>query len=331
MSVKYKDYYKLLGVTKTASQDELSKAFKKMARKYHPDLNPNDKDAETKFKEINEAYEVLKDPEKRKLYDSLGHNWQEGMNFQPPPGYGGGGARFEFRSGGPEGFDIGGFSDFFETLFGGGGPRMGRRPGGRGYTQEDLFGGGQAEFRSKGQDVEAELELTIEEAYRGGGKSITLTEQVRDFRGMVSPRTKSLQVSIPPGVTEGAKIRLAGQGGPGSGGGQPGDLFLKVRLAPHPHFIVEGKNLIHDLALAPWEAVLGAKVKVETIEGAVEMTIPAGVSCGQKLRMAGKGLGRGESRGDQLVRIVIKVPKVMSDRERELWIELANTSPFTPR
>ena len=328
MSVKFKDYYKLLGVEKTASKDELSKAYKKMARKYHPDLNPNDKEAETRFKEINEAYEVLKDPEKRRLYDSLGPNWQEGMNFQPPPGYEGG-ARFEFRGGGPEGFDIGGFSDFFETLFGGG-ARAGRRPGGRGFAQEDLFGGG-ARFRAKGQDVEADLELTLEEAFRGGSKPITLTEQVRDFRGMPTPKTRSLQVNIPPGITEGAKIRLAGQGGPGSGGGPAGDLFLRVKLLPHPHFAVEGKNLVYDLALAPWEAALGTKVRVETLDGAVDMTIPPGVSSGQKLRMAGKGLGRGANRGDQLVRIMIKVPRELTDRERELWEELARSTTFTPR
>jgi curved DNA-binding protein len=327
MSVKFKDYYKLLGVEKTASQDELSKAYKKMARKYHPDLNPNEKDAETRFKEINEAYEVLKDPEKRKLYDSLGPNWQEGMNFQPPPGYGG--ARYEFKGGGPEGFDIGGFSDFFETLFGGG-ARGSRRPGGRGFAQEDLFGGG-ARIRTKGQDVDADLELTLEEAYSGGSKALTLTEQVRDFRGMTTPRSKSLQVNIPPGVTEGAKIRLAGQGSPGSGGGPAGDLFLRVRLLPHARFMVEGKNLIYDLALAPWEAVLGTKARVETLDGSVEMTIPPGVSSGQKLRMAGKGLGREAHRGDQLVRIMIRVPKELSAKEKELWEELAATSKFTPR
>jgi curved DNA-binding protein len=328
MSVAYKDYYKLLEVSKTASKDELAKAYKKKARKYHPDLNPNDKDAETKFKEINEAYEVLKDPEKRKLYDSLGPNWKEGMNFQPPPGYEGG-PRFGFRGAGAEGFDMGGFSDFFETLFGGN-PRASGRAGGRGFTQEDLFGGGQR-YRAKGQDVEADLELTLDEAYRGGTKPITLTEQVRDFRGMVTPKTKSLQVNIPPGVTEGAKIRLAGQGSPGSGGGPAGDLFLRVRLKPHPYFVVEGKNLIYDLSLAPWEAVLGATVRVETLDGAVDMTIPPGVGSGQKLRMAGKGLGRGEGRGDQLVRIMIKVPRELSDQEKALWEELAKSSTFNPR
>jgi curved DNA-binding protein len=328
MSVAYKDYYKLLEVSKTASKDDLAKAYKKKARKYHPDLNPNDKDAETKFKEINEAYEVLKDPEKRKLYDSLGPNWKEGMNFQPPPGYEGG-PRFGFRGAGAEGFDIGGFSDFFETLFGGN-PRASGRPGGRGFTQEDLFGGGER-YRAKGHDVEADLELTLEEAYRGGSKAITLTEQVRDFRGMVTPRTKSLQVNIPPGVTEGAKIRLAGQGGPGSGGGPAGDLFLRVKLLPHSHFVVEGRNLIYDLSLAPWEAALGATVRVETLDGAVDMSIPPGMGSGQKLRIAGKGLGRGASRGDQLVRIMIKVPRELSDQEKELWEELAKSSTFNPR
>ncbi|MFW6323810.1 MAG: DnaJ C-terminal domain-containing protein [Desulfovibrionales bacterium] len=322
MSVKYKDYYKLLGVDKSASKDEINKAFKKMARKYHPDLNPNDSEAETKFKEINEAYEVLKDPEKRKMYDSLGPNWQEGMNFQPPPGYEN--VRYDFGGGGQE-FDMGGFSDFFETIFGG----FGGRTGGREFRTGGPFGG--REFRRKGRDMEVEISLPLEDAYRGGPRTITLQEQGRGPSGMPEMQTKSLQINIPPGVNDGARIRLSGQGSPGMGGGPAGDLFLHVKLLPHPKFKVEGKNIIHDLRLAPWEAVLGAKVRVPTLDGNVEMNIPAGISSGQKLRLKGKGLGTGGGRGDQLVRIMIRVPKKLSDSEQELWQRLQKESSFNPR
>lgn len=323
MSVEYKDYYKLLGVGKNATQDELGKAFKKMARKYHPDLNPNNKDAENKFKDLNEAYEVLRDPEKRKLYDSLGPNWQHGQNFQPPPGHEGG--QFHFRGG--SGFDAGGFSDFFETIFGsaGGFGGGGRRPGPHGGGP---FGGG---FRSKGEDAEADIEITLEEAYGGGTKTIGLQERAMGPDGRARMQTRTLQVNIPAGVTDGAKIRLAGQGHPGMGGGPMGDLLLQVHLAPHPDFKVEGKNVVFDLFLAPWEAVLGASVRVKTLEGAVDMNIPAGIGSGQKLRLKGKGLGRGGSRGDQLVRIMIKVPKDLTEKDKELWTSLAKNSSFLPR
>lgn len=316
--MEYKDYYKLLGVAKGAGQDEISKAFKKLARKYHPDLNPNDPAAEGKFKEINEAYEVLKDPEKRKLYDSLGPNWRDGQNFQPPPGY----ENFQFRSGGSGGFGGEGFSDFFETIFGQAGGFGGARFGG------DPFG---RTMRSKGRDAEVRLTLTMEEAYRGGHKTITLQEQVRGADGMPHVQSKTLEVNIPAGIKDGAKIRLSGQGSPGTGGGPSGDLLLQVAIAEHPLFRLEGVNVIYDLRLAPWEAVLGCSVRIPTLDGPVDMNIPAGVSSGQKLRLAGKGLGKGESQGDQFVRIVIRSPKALSDRERALWDELSAISTFQAR
>ena len=319
--MEYKDYYKLLGVAKSASQDELSKAFKKLARKYHPDLNPGDSTAENKFKEINEAYEVLKDPEKRKLYDSFGSNWKEGQNFQPPPGY----ENFQFRSGG---FGGEGFSDFFETIFGQAG----------GFNQSGGFGGGRfggdpfgRSTRSKGRDAEVRLSLSMEEAYRGGRKTITLQEHVRGADGMPHMQSKTLEVNVPAGVKDGAKIRLTGQGSPGSGGGPAGDLLLQVSIAEHPLFRLEGVNVIYDLRLAPWEAVLGCSVRVPTLDSPVDMNIPAGVSSGQKLRLTGKGLGKGESQGDQFVRIVIRSPKSLSDRERQLWEELSSISSFQAR
>ncbi len=310
--MEYKDYYKLLGVGKDAGQDEIGKAFKKLARKYHPDLNPNNPEAESRFKEINEAYEVLKDPEKRKLYDSLGPNWKDGQNFQPPPGF----ENIRFSSGG---FGGEGFSDFFETIFGGG--FGGARFGGEGFSR----------MRSRGRDAEVRLPLTLEEAYRGGRKTVTLQEQVRGADGMPRMQQKTLEVNIPAGVKNGGKIRLSGQGSPGTGGGQPGDLLLQVEIAEHPLFRLEGVNVLYDLRLAPWEAVLGTSARIPTLDSPVDMTIPPGVSSGQKLRLAGKGLGKGTSQGDQFVRIIIRSPRELSDRERELWTELSRISSFQAR
>jgi len=329
MSVEYKDYYKILGVDRDAKPEEISKAFKKLARKYHPDLNPNNPEAESKFKEANEAYEVLKDPEKRKMYDQLGPGWQHGQDFQPPPGFEN--VRFHFRqAGGPEtgGFDFGGFSDFFETIFGGGfggGPSGARtgQPGRGGFTGRT--------FARKGRDMEASLDLTLEEAYRGGSKTITLQKQVPGAPPGAQYRAKTLNVNVPKGVRNGARIRLAGQGNPGAGGGPSGDLYLKVRIAPHRLFKIEDNNIVLDLPLAPWEAALGAKVRVPTLDGAVEMNIPPGTGSGKKLRLKGKGLGRGGKRGDQLVRVMIKMPDKIGDDEKKLWEGLAEKSEFSPR
>ncbi|WP_028574689.1 DnaJ C-terminal domain-containing protein [Desulfonatronovibrio hydrogenovorans] len=318
--MEYKDYYKILGVNKKSSKEEVSKAYKKLAKKYHPDLNPNDPKAEDKFKEVTEAYEVLKDDEKRKLYDSLGPNWQHGQNFQPPPGYEN--VHFEFRGDQQgAGFD---FSDFFETIFGGGFSR-----GGAQGFQRDPFSG--RTFARKGQDAEAALELSLEEAYKGGSKSITLQEQVIGPDGRPMVQNKTLSVNIPPGIKDGNRIRLSGQGSPGMGSGQSGDLYLKVRIIPHPVFKLDGNNIIYDLPLAPWEAALGSMVRVPTLDGEVEMKIPQGISSGQKMRIKGKGMGRGSAKGDQLVRIMIRVPREASLRERELWEELSKASDYNPR
>ena len=311
MAVSYKDYYKLLGVEREAKAEEISKAYKKLARKYHPDLNPGDKQAEEKFKEINEAYEVLKDPEKRKLYDQLGPNWQHGQQFQGEPGYEN--VHFTFNG---KSFAGSGFSDFFETLFGGA-----AAGGGRGANfGPDPFGGFSSRPR-RGRDVEAELPLSLEEASSGGRRTVTL---------QMPQGPKTLEVNVPAGIREGAKLRLAGQGDPAPGG-TPGDLFLRVRYLPHPQFKVEGENLHCDVALAPWEAVLGAKVAVPTLEGQVELNIPAGSSSGRKFRLRGKGLGSGVNRGDLLARVMIKVPAQLSAEERELWQKLADMSSFKAR
>ena len=315
MGVEYKDYYKILGVSRNAAKDEIGKAYKKLARKYHPDLNPNNKDAEEKFKGINEAYEVLKDPEKRKLYDQLGSNWQHGQNFQQPPGfdgfsYGGMGG----MGGGGANFDSSSFSDFFETLFGGGG---GGRSQGFG---PDPFGNFSRKAR-RGRDIESELGLTLEEAYHGGRKTISLN---------TAHGQKALEVNIPAGIKEGARIRLAGQGDPAVGG-QPGDLYLRIKLLPHQSFAVEQNNLIYELSLAPWEAALGVKLRVPTLDGEVEIAVPPGSSTGKKLRLRGRGLGNGASKGDEYVRINVRVPEKTTEEEKKLWEQLAEFSTFKAR
>lgn len=295
MSVEYKDYYKILGVNKSASQDEISKAYKKLARKHHPDLNQGDKKAEERFKEVNEAHEVLKDPEKRKMYDQLGPNWQHGQNFQRPPGFEN--MHFSFGGSGAD-FSGSGFSDFFETLFGGGG----RGFGNAGFGGASSFGGssasgfGDAGFGGfsaqsrKGRDVEAGLTLTLEEAYHGGKKPITLS-------GAPGNAPRSLEVNIPAGVKNGARIRLAGQGDPGLGG-QAGDLYLKVAIQPHHDFSLDDADVIYDLHLAPWDAVLGRKVTVPTLSGKVELNIAPGTGSGKKTPPARKRPGeRQKQRG----------------------------------
>lgn len=328
--MEYKDYYKLLGVSRSASKEEIGKAFKKLARKYHPDLNPNDKAAETKFKEINEAYEVLKDEKKRKLYDQFGSNWEHGQNFQPPPGY----ENVNFGGGGFSG-GAGGFSDFFETIFGGaagGGGASFRGGFGQGGFQQGGFGGGGFQQRPRrGSDSEAVYELTLNEAYQGGTKSITLQEQSAGPDGMPRMSTKTLEVKVPAGVKDGQKIRLAGQGNPGMSGGPKGDLYLKIKLLPHSLFKVADSDIILDLPLTPWEAALGTSLRIPTLDGAVEMKIPPGIGSGKKLRIKGKGLGSGAKRGDQYVRIMIQSPDRLSNDERQLWEELQSKSDFNPR
>ncbi len=302
MGVEYKDYYKLLGVSRDASKDDISRAYKKLARKYHPDLNHGDKDAEAKFKDINEAHEVLKDEEKRRMYDQLGSSWQHGQNFQRPPGF----ENFQFNFGGQD-FDGGGFSDFFSNLFGGGGQR--------GFSS-DPFGGFSQRPR-KGADLESRLPLTLEEAYKGGAKNITLTNGT------------TLKVNIPAGIKDGARIRLSGKGEEGPAGS--GDLFLRVQLLPHQNFTLDENNVIYDLPLAPWEAALGVKLRIPTLNGEVELNIPAGSGSGKKLRLRDKGMGNGQDKGDQFIRINIRMPEELSEEEEKLWKQLASVSTFKAR
>ncbi|MDR0339327.1 MAG: J domain-containing protein [Desulfovibrio sp.] len=319
MSVEYKDYYKILGVDKNASQEDIAKAYKKLARKHHPDLNQGDKKSEERFKEVNEAHEVLKDPEKRKMYDQLGPNWQHGQNFQRPPGFEN--MRFNFSGSGGD-FSSSGFSDFFETLFGGGGRGFSGASFGGGAFGGSPFGGadfgGYGAFSQqprKGRDVEAGLALTLEEAFHGGKKALTLS-------GAPGAAPRSLEVNIPAGVKNGARIRLSGQGDPGAMGGPGGDMYLKVSILPHQHFLLDDADVIYDLHLPPWDAALGAKVTVPTLSGKVELDIKAGTSSGKKLRLRGKGLGSGKNKGDQFVRVNIDVPEASGKEARRLWEEL---------
>ncbi|MDR2160545.1 MAG: J domain-containing protein [Desulfovibrio sp.] len=321
MSVEYKDYYKILGVPRNASQEEIARAYKKLARKHHPDLNQGDKKSEERFKEINEANEVLKDPEKRKLYDHLGADWQHGQKFQRP-----GQENFRFTFGGREGgFGASGFSDFFETLFGGGAFNSGGR-----FREEGFgpFGGGSSfggfsRQPQKGRDVEAVLTLTLEEAFAGSKKALSL-------QGAAGQGSRSLEVNVPAGIKNGARIRLTGQGD-SSTGGPAGDLYLKISILPHRRFSLDDADVIYDLRLAPWEAALGTRVRVPTLAGDVDLTIQPGASSGKKLRLRGKGLGTGSQKGDQFIRIFVVVPESSTPAERELWEKLREVSPFQPR
>jgi curved DNA-binding protein len=313
MSVKYKDYYESLGVPRTASADEIKKSFRKLAREYHPDVAKDKKKAEERFKEINEAYEVLSDPDKRKKYDELGAHWKSGAEFRPPPGYGGfGGQPFRGGQAGSEEFHFGGtgFSDFFEQLFG-------ARMRGGGFGRGGNFG--REEFAERGADIEGDIMVTLEEAAHGSVRTVNVTH---------GDRRESHQVKIPAGITEGQKLRLAGRGESGSGGGESGDLYLRVRLAKNPDFEVEGHNLIHELELAPWEAVLGAEISLPTLDGRVNIKIPAGTPSGQKLRVRGRGLGK---TGDLIVVTKIVVPAKITESQKKLWEQLAHESKFNPR
>lgn len=324
MPVEFKDYYQTLGVARDASHDEIRKAFRKLAREYHPDVAKDKKIAEEKFKEINEAYEVLGDPPKRKKYDTLGANWNRP---EPPPGAGpaGGGFRgaapgqdYEFHFGGT------GFSDFFEQFFGGRGER------GFGYQDFEPDHGPQAQSRPiPGRDVEGDIMVTLHEAISGSIRTIAFQRHNRLTGQVVS---ENFRVRIPVGVAEGQLIRVPGKGEDGFNGGAPGDLYLRVRFAQHPDFRVRGSDLYYELELAPWEAVLGANVSIPALDGSVTVRVPAGATRGQQLRVRGKGLPAGSgSRGDLYAIISIQVPGQTSPEEKALWEQLAQRSQFNPR
>ena len=303
MNVKYKDYYQSLGVLRNASADQIKRAYRKLAQQYHPDRN-NSADAATRFSEISEAYEVLSDPQKRPRYDQLGANWKAGQDFRPPPGY----ETVTFGSRGPGGFDAGNVGNFFEMIFG---QEQGRPRAGF----EELFA---STHRPKGTGhrppQEAILPITLEESHHGATQSVTL--QVPDGAG------KTLEVKIPRGITDGKVIRLKNQGANGT------DMLLRVQLAPHPQYRSQGHDLHTDLAIAPWEAALGATVDIATLDGMVALTIPTGTSSGRRLRLAERGLA---GQGDLLVTIQVAVPTDLGRNDRVLYEQLRNESSFDPR
>jgi curved DNA-binding protein len=317
-TMEFKDYYRVLGVERDASDDDIKKAFRKLARKHHPDISKA-ADAQVRMQEINEAYEVLRDKEKRAAYDRVGQGAQGGREFHPPPGWDSG---FEF-SGGPAGFGDGptDHSEFFEALFGAAARRGAQARPGHGF--DDLRA-------RRGQDHHAKIMLQLEDGFRGGTRQITLHGPVMDAAGNVTLRERALEVGIPRGVRAGQQIRLAGQGGAGLGGGPPGDLYLEVEFAPHPVWRVDGSDLYVTLRVAPWEAALGATVPVPTPDGAVEMTVPAGSQTGRKLRLRERGLP-GSPPGNLYVVLEVVLPPADDDRARAAYRQMARDLAFDPR
>jgi len=314
----YKDYYKTLNIAKDASQEEVKRAYRKLARKYHPDVNKNVK-AEMRFKEINEAYEVLKDPEKRKAYDTFGNNWQAGQEFKPPPNWN---SRFERASYGSQGTSSTHFSDFFESLFG----------GNRGHFSSDDFSSfGQGRNDRNGEDLHAKVSITLEDSYRGAKRTITLNRTVDDGSGRLVVRPQSLQVSIPKGIIEGQQIRLEGQGEVGYGRGPRGNLFLEIVFEPHPLFTVSKRDVFLVLPVTPWEAALGATIAVPTLGGRVDLKVPANSQTGRKLRLKDRGLSSKNQVGHQYVTLAIHTPSATTAEQRKLYEKMAALMPYNPR
>lgn len=308
--MKYKDYYEILGVPRNATPDQIKNAYRKLARKYHPDVS-KEPEAEARFKEMGEAYKVLKDPESRASYDRLGGNWRNGQEFQPPPETG----DFHFNQGGAnfEGMD---FGDFFEQMFG-------QQTGwGRGT--------GASNMRMQGEDHHAKVQIDLEDTYRGARRTITLRMPEADENGRIVRRDKSLNVNIPKGIRAGQTLRLAGQGGPGMNGGTPGDLYLEVEFRPHPRYRIDGRDVYVDLPLAPWEAALGTTVSVALPESSVELTIPANSASGRKLRLKGKGLP-GKEAGDLYVVLAITLPHADTEAQKDAYRTLQKAFDFHPR
>ena len=305
--MKYHDYYKTLGVNRDATPEEIKRVYRKLARKYHPDVS-DEPQAEARFKEVGEAYEVLKDPEKRAAYDNLGSNWRAGQEFTPPPGWSPGAGFESAFSGGT--FD---FSDFFGELFGGAGPQSG------GFHRT-------ASFTRHGRDERVRVRISLEDAYLGAERNLQL--QAEPQRGESPSRT--LRVKIPAGVTNGQQIRLSGQGAPGVKGGRAGNLFLQVELLPHPVYRVEGKDLHMDLPVSPWEAALGATIKIPTLGGNKDLKVPAGSQSGRTLRLRGHGLGQAQ-KGGLYVHVQIVTPAADTPEAKALYQKMASELAFNPR
>ena len=308
----FKDYYATLGVARDATEDQIKKAFRKLARKYHPDVS-KEKDAETRMKEVNEAYTVLSDPEKRAAYDQVGQGYRPGQDFRPPPDWDAG---FEFSRRGPAGPEAADFSDFFAELFG----RMGRGDARQSHG-----------FHARGEDHHAKILVDLEDAYRGATRQISLRVPKIDSSGRVTLETRTLNVQIPKGLREGQVLRLANQGAPGLGEGRPGDLLLEVHFRPHPRFRVDGRDVFMKLAVAPWEAALGAVIPVTLPDGSLlKVRIPEGAQSGRQMRVRGKGIPA-DPAGDLLLDVQVIVPPASSARARELYETMARDLAFDPR
>lgn len=309
----FKDYYTIMGVKKDAGQDEIKRAYRKLARKYHPDVS-KDPDAEIRFKEVGEAYEALKDPEKRAAYDQLGANWKAGQDFNPPPDWDAG---FEFNGGGYTGGNASDYSDFFESLFG------------RGFesAQTKRQHGG---YNARGEDHHAKVVIDLEDAYQGASRSITLQSPELDNSGHVTTKQRTLNVKIPKGVKKGQRIRLTGQGSAGAGNAPAGDLYLEIEFKPHSIYRVDGHDVYLDLPVTPWEAALGATVKIPTPSGSVDLKIAKGTSSGSKLRLKARGIP-GKPPGDLYVLPQITLPPADSDAAKELYLKMEQEMAYNPR
>jgi len=306
--MEFKDYYQIMGVAREASQDEIKRAYRQLARKYHPDVS-KEPDAEARFKEVGEAYEVLKDLEKRAAYDQLGSNWKQGQDFRPPPDWNAG---FEF-SGGFGGDGAADFSDFFSSLFGG-------------ATRQRGSGG----YKARGEDHHAKILIDLEDTFSGATRALDLRAPQLDPQGRMAVATRTLNVSIPKGIRTGQHIRLAGQGTPGMGGGTAGDLYLEVDFKPHPLYRVEGRDLYLDLPLAPWEAALGATVTAPTPGGSVQVKVLPNTQAGRKLRLKGRGIP-GDPPGDLYLVLQVALPGADSERAKEIYQTMARELAFNPR
>ncbi len=317
--MEYKDYYRTLGVERDATQDAIKKAYRRLARKYHPDVS-QEPQAEQRFKEANEAYEVLKDPQKRAAYDQLGAQWRSGQDFRPPPGWQQG---FEFRQGGDH---SAGFSDFFESLFG----HFATHPGAAGDEWRASTRTHRRHSPSTGEDQHAQIEISLEDAYHGVMRTIAVQAPKVTTKGQVKTQERNLNVRIPKGVIAGQRIRLAGQGAPDPWNGAQGDLYLEVLFKPHDLFTIDGRTVMLELPITPWEAALGCTVTVPTLGGKVDLRIPPNSQGGQKLRLKGRGLP-GNPSGDQLVTLKLVTPRADTAAAKQFYQRMAEELPMNPR
>lgn len=321
--MEYKDYYKILGVERGADEAAIKQAYRRLARKYHPDVS-KEPNAEEQFKNVQEAYEVLKDKEKRAAYDALGSNWKAGQEFRPPPGWE---SDPRFHRAGAQQFseeDMQDFGDFFSNIFGGGHAGFGRGHAGFGRHSSH-------EFKQRGQDQHAKILVTLEEAFRGGNRTIQLQMPEVDMEGRVQQNTKTLKVIIPAGATQGQQLRLAGQGGPGIGGAPNGDLYLEIDIQNHSLYSLQGRDIYLTLPVTPWEAALGAEIKVPTLGGPVGLKLKPDSQSGQKLRLKGRGMPGKPHAGDQYAVLQIQTPAPYTDDQKRIYKEMADAMPFNPR